>query len=88
MHRGGDGENVFIENKFLGNCGKVGHIEDVVVDSKARGIQLGTKVVASAVGLGAGTSAAEMVLMAKKVMMVTTRRATNRFIFISLLPLI
>ncbi|XP_027349321.1 glucosamine 6-phosphate N-acetyltransferase [Abrus precatorius] len=37
--------SVFIEKKFLRNCGKVGHIEDVVVDSNARGKQLGKRVV-------------------------------------------
>ncbi|GMI84778.1 glucosamine-6-phosphate N-acetyltransferase 1, glucose-6-phosphate acetyltransferase 1 [Hibiscus trionum] len=37
--------SVFIEKKFLRNCGKVGHIEDVVVDAGARGMQLGKKVV-------------------------------------------
>ncbi|KAJ7976125.1 glucosamine 6-phosphate N-acetyltransferase-like [Quillaja saponaria] len=37
--------SVFIEKKFLRNCGKVGHIEDVVVDSSARGMNLGKKVI-------------------------------------------
>ncbi|OWM79089.1 glucosamine 6-phosphate N-acetyltransferase [Punica granatum] len=37
--------SVFIEKKFLRNCGKVGHIEDIVVDSNARGLQIGKKVV-------------------------------------------
>ncbi|XP_076959002.1 glucosamine 6-phosphate N-acetyltransferase-like [Bidens hawaiensis] len=36
--------SVFIEKKFIRSCGKVGHIEDVVVDSGARGMQLGKKV--------------------------------------------
>ncbi|CAK9179156.1 unnamed protein product [Ilex paraguariensis] len=37
--------SLFIEKKFIRNCGKVGHIEDVVVDSNARGMQLGKKIV-------------------------------------------
>ncbi|KAK6147201.1 hypothetical protein DH2020_018113 [Rehmannia glutinosa] len=37
--------SVFIEKKFIRNCGKVGHIEDVVVDSSARGKQLGKKII-------------------------------------------
>ncbi|KAK6942590.1 GNAT domain [Dillenia turbinata] len=37
--------SVFVEKKFLRNCGKVGHIEDVVIDSNARGMQLGKKIV-------------------------------------------
>ncbi|XP_010271651.1 PREDICTED: glucosamine 6-phosphate N-acetyltransferase isoform X2 [Nelumbo nucifera] len=37
--------SVFVEKKFLRNCGKVGHIEDVVVDSNARGMKLGQKII-------------------------------------------
>ncbi|ESW34893.1 hypothetical protein PHAVU_001G189800 [Phaseolus vulgaris] len=37
--------SVFIEKKFLRNCGKVGHIEDVVVDSSARGKHLGKRII-------------------------------------------
>ncbi|KAB1200161.1 Glucosamine 6-phosphate N-acetyltransferase [Morella rubra] len=37
--------SVFIENKFVRNCGKVGHVEDVVVDLNARGMQLGNEIV-------------------------------------------
>lgn len=37
--------SVFIERKFLRNCGKVGHIEDVVVDTNARGMNLGKKII-------------------------------------------
>ncbi|XP_057954474.1 glucosamine 6-phosphate N-acetyltransferase isoform X2 [Malania oleifera] len=36
--------SVFVEKKFLRNCGSVGHIEDVVVDSRARGLGLGHKI--------------------------------------------
>ncbi|XP_050114355.1 glucosamine 6-phosphate N-acetyltransferase-like [Malus sylvestris] len=37
--------SVFIERKFIRNCGKVGHIEDVVVDANAREMQLGKKII-------------------------------------------
>ncbi|KAF4362004.1 hypothetical protein G4B88_007160 [Cannabis sativa] len=37
--------SVFIEKKFIRNCGKVAHIEDVVVDANTRGKQLGKKIV-------------------------------------------
>ncbi|XP_044483100.1 glucosamine 6-phosphate N-acetyltransferase-like isoform X2 [Mangifera indica] len=37
--------SMFIEKKFLRNCGKVGHIEDVVIDAGARGMQLGKKII-------------------------------------------
>ncbi|KAI3995645.1 hypothetical protein MKX01_027152 [Papaver californicum] len=36
---------LFVEKKFIRNCGKVGHIEDVVVDSNARGLKLGQRIV-------------------------------------------
>nr|GFA42666.1 glucosamine 6-phosphate N-acetyltransferase [Tanacetum cinerariifolium] len=39
--------SVLIEKKFVRSCGKAGHIEDVVVDSSARGMQLGKKIVAA-----------------------------------------
>ncbi|KAG8376719.1 hypothetical protein BUALT_Bualt09G0093100 [Buddleja alternifolia] len=37
--------SLFIEKKFIRSCGKVGHIEDVVVDSSVRGKQLGKKII-------------------------------------------
>ncbi|KAJ4721788.1 glucosamine 6-phosphate N-acetyltransferase [Melia azedarach] len=37
--------SMFIEKKFMRNCGKAGHIEDVVVDASARGMQLGKKII-------------------------------------------
>ena len=36
---------VFVEVKFVHNCGQVGHIEDVVVDETVRGKHLGVKVI-------------------------------------------
>lgn len=40
---------VFIEQKFARNCGRVGHIEDVVTDSNYRGKGLGKIIVDHAV---------------------------------------
>ncbi|KAG9158556.1 hypothetical protein Leryth_027505 [Lithospermum erythrorhizon] len=37
--------SVLIEKKFIRKCGKVGHIEDVVVDSNQRGSRLGKNVI-------------------------------------------
>ncbi|KAF3785813.1 Glucosamine 6-phosphate N-acetyltransferase [Nymphaea thermarum] len=37
--------SIFVERKFVRDCGKVGHIEDVVVDSATRGMRLGQPVV-------------------------------------------
>lgn len=37
--------SLFIEKKFIRSCSKVGHIEDVVVDSCVRGKQLGKKII-------------------------------------------
>jgi len=36
---------VFVEKKFVHQCGSVGHIEDVVVDENIRGKYLGIKVI-------------------------------------------
>eukprot|EP00474_Spongospora_subterranea_P002926 CRZ03384.1 hypothetical protein [Spongospora subterranea] len=36
---------LFIERKFVHGCGKVGHVEDVVVDATYRGRSLGLRVV-------------------------------------------
>ncbi|CAN8256178.1 unnamed protein product [Cochlearia groenlandica] len=37
--------SVMIEKKFIRSCGKMGHVEDVVVDSKFRGKRLGKRVI-------------------------------------------
>ncbi|KAI4341967.1 hypothetical protein MLD38_026634 [Melastoma candidum] len=37
--------SIFVERKFIRGCGKVGHIEDVVVDGSTRGLSLGKRVV-------------------------------------------
>jgi len=36
---------LLIELKFIRQCGKCGHIEDVVVDQNYRGLRLGVRVV-------------------------------------------
>lgn len=36
---------LFVEKKFIHGCGKVGHVEDVVVDSSCRGQKLGLKLI-------------------------------------------
>lgn len=36
---------LLVELKFIRNCGKCGHIEDVVVDTSYRGLRLGLRVV-------------------------------------------
>lgn len=37
---------LIIERKFIHSCGKVGHIEDVVVDEAARGGRIGQRLIA------------------------------------------
>jgi len=37
--------SILIEHKFVRNCGKVGHIEDVVVDHTVRGQRLGQRII-------------------------------------------
>jgi glucosamine-phosphate N-acetyltransferase len=36
---------VLVESKFIRNCGKVGHIEDIVVDNSQRGKNLGKRII-------------------------------------------
>jgi GNAT superfamily N-acetyltransferase len=37
--------SILVEYKFVHNCGKTGHIEDVVVDNSVRGQHLGLRIV-------------------------------------------
>eukprot|EP01063_Lacrimia_lanifica_P025164 TRINITY_DN32934_c0_g1_i1.p1 TRINITY_DN32934_c0_g1~~TRINITY_DN32934_c0_g1_i1.p1 ORF type:complete len:184 (+),score=83.10 TRINITY_DN32934_c0_g1_i1:56-607(+) len=36
--------SLVVEYKFIHECGRIGHIEDVVVDAQARGLKLGARV--------------------------------------------
>jgi glucosamine-phosphate N-acetyltransferase len=36
---------IFIEHKIIRNCGKVGHIEDIVVDKSLNGLGMGKKLI-------------------------------------------
>lgn len=36
---------IFIEQKIIRNCGKVGHIEDIVVDKSLNGLGIGKKLI-------------------------------------------
>lgn len=41
---------LMVEVKFIRDCGRCGHIEDVVVDSSYRGLRLGARVVEALAG--------------------------------------
>ena len=43
---------IFIENKIIHNFGKVGHIEDIVIDKKFRGHGLGKHMIQHLLDLG------------------------------------
>jgi glucosamine-phosphate N-acetyltransferase len=57
--------SVFIERKFIRGCGKVGHIEDVVVDKGARGLRLGQRVVGHLVDHAKATGCYKVALYCK-----------------------
>lgn len=42
---------LLIEQKFIHNGGKVGHLEDVVVDSNYRGFRIGQKIIQKIINL-------------------------------------
>mmetsp|Transcript_12043 Transcript_12043/g.12972 ORF Transcript_12043/g.12972 Transcript_12043/m.12972 type:complete len:151 (-) Transcript_12043:80-532(-) len=42
---------LFVERKFIRNCGSVGHIEDIVVDQGQRGKNLGKAIVTHLAGI-------------------------------------
>lgn len=43
---------IFIEQKFIHNCGKVGHIEDIVVDINYRKLRVGLLIVQQLLHIG------------------------------------
>ena len=42
---------VFLEQKFIRNLGKVGHIEDIVVDKSMQGRKLGLRIINALTGI-------------------------------------
>ncbi|GBF99254.1 glucosamine 6-phosphate N-acetyltransferase-like [Raphidocelis subcapitata] len=51
-----------IERKFIHGCGKVGHIEDVVVDAAARGQRLGQRLVEELVSVSRSRGCYKVIL--------------------------
>ena len=43
---------ILIETKLIRNCGKVGHIEDIITDYRYRGMGLGKKIIETLVHYG------------------------------------
>eukprot|EP01083_Nonionella_stella_P076478 208413_1 len=54
--------SIVIEHKFVHGCGKVGHIEDVVVNSSYRGKRLGARVVNECVRIGKESGCYKIIL--------------------------
>ncbi|KAJ7534115.1 hypothetical protein O6H91_13G080600 [Diphasiastrum complanatum] len=54
--------SIFIEKKFVHNCSKVGHIEDVVVDQTLRGQHLGQRLIESLVEYGKSSGCYKVIL--------------------------
>lgn len=53
---------LIVERKFIHACGKVGHVEDVVVDAAARGQRLGQRLVEALVGVCRDKGCYKMIL--------------------------
>ncbi|RCV08073.1 hypothetical protein SETIT_1G297200v2 [Setaria italica] len=53
---------LFVERKFLRGGGKVGHVEDVVVDAAARGRGLGLRIVHRLVGIARDAGCYKVIL--------------------------
>ncbi|KAI8929975.1 putative glucosamine 6-phosphate acetyltransferase [Entophlyctis helioformis] len=54
--------NILIERKFIHECGKVGHIEDIVVSSSMRGKSLGKWIIRQLVHVGKQLGAYKVLL--------------------------
>ena len=57
---------LFIEDKVIHGISKVGHIEDVVVDSKSRGLGLGKKIVTYMTNLAKENNCYKVILNCKE----------------------
>ena len=53
---------LFLENKFIRSCGRVGHIEDIVVSSQHRGKNLGRFLLQKLVELARSKGAYKIIL--------------------------
>jgi len=53
---------LLVERKFIHECGKVGHIEDVVVDSAYRGQNLGVLIIKELLHLGEESGCYKVIL--------------------------
>ncbi|KAF8319977.1 glucosamine 6-phosphate N-acetyltransferase [Clavulina sp. PMI_390] len=53
---------VFMERKFLRNCGMVGHIEDIAVDKKVQGAKLGLRIIQALTGISEAQGAYKTIL--------------------------
>ena len=57
---------LLIENKIIHGISKVGHIEDIVVDSKSRGLGLGKKIVSYLTNLAKENNCYKVILNCKE----------------------
>ena len=57
---------LLIEQKFIHNGGKVGHLEDVVVDSNYRGFRIGQKIIQKIINLAKENNCYKLIADCKK----------------------
>ncbi|KAI9190175.1 Glucosamine-phosphate N-acetyltransferase-like protein [Blastocladiella emersonii ATCC 22665] len=57
---------LMVERKFIRNCGKVGHIEDIVVDGDQRGKKFGLRVIHALTHIAKETGCYKVILNCSK----------------------